>query len=647
MATRKEPKQRTSAPSASKISNKRIATLIRSPGGLLLAEKFALPASALGPRVYPAADRSRLLEQLSIALGSFYVHLNRKKAIYGFDPVRALSLLRLRVDSLSDAEFHENLVEILARVRDRHVMFYGRAPYGSAAILPFTIETCWENGIELYVVTKLDSGVTFKALQRGACVSHWNGIPIDRYVRLNANLFDGGNEAAALARSLAFLTHRPLTQFGPPLEEWVDLNFSINGTASEERFVWTGFDAATAPSYPALGRNLTGFGGDLLLMDLQNARRVRAAPESFDTVIAAEPAAPPVGIPVIQGSTANGVIDFGTVTTTDGTFAYVRFWSFRASAVDNLVNALAPVLPSLPQNGLVFDMRGNTGGYIAAGERILQLFSPTPIVPARFQFRVTDLTRAMADASDEFIKWRPSFSEAFSTGEDYTRGIPMEGDDADYNAVGRKYSGPVVLISDALAFSTADIFAAGFIDNGIGKVICTDSNMAAAGGNNWRWDAVRIFNPDFRLDAKLKPDIAAGKLSSQVVDAFNAGGVSLSKGATLSAGRVDDGDTIWTVQDGALTHTIRDQAWMSPDLEVYLAHSRSGLADLPSGIILSLTMRRALRVKANEGRVLEDVEIVPDILYRMTLRDVMEHNQDLFERASKELIPPSSAGASV
>ncbi|HTW28702.1 MAG TPA: hypothetical protein VME92_16365, partial [Acetobacteraceae bacterium] len=190
---------------------------------------------------------------------------------------------------------------------------------------------------------------------------------------------------------------------------------------------------------------------------------------------------------------------------------------------------------------------------------------------------------------------------------------------------------------------TADIFAAGFIDNGIGKVICTDGNMAAAGGNNWSWDAVRVYNPDFRLDAKLKPDIAAGKLSIQVVDAFNASGASLSKDATLSPGHVDDGDTIWAVEDGALTHTIRDQAWMSPELEVYLDRSPSGLADLPSGIILSLTMRRALRVKANEGRVLEDVGIVPDILYRMTLRDVMEQNQDLFECAGKALVAAAAA----
>ncbi|SDN39040.1 S41 family peptidase [Ensifer sp. YR511] len=615
-----------------------IESRIHSPGGKLLAKTFALPAAGLAVApIYAFADRQRLVDQLTIALDSFYVNLNRKKAIYGFDPVRALGLLRLQLDAMTDAEFHENLVEILARVRDRHVMFYGRAPYGTAAVLPFMIETCWDGGAEIYVVTKVDVDVKFKVLQPGARVTHWNGIPIDRYVRLTANLFDGGNEAASLARSLAFLTHRPLKQFGPPLEEWVDLRFSLSGSISEERFTWTGFDAAAAPTYPALGRNLTGFGGDLLLMDLQNARRVLTAPQTFDAAPPAKPVPAELGVPDIQGSTAQGVIDYGTIATNAGTFAYLRFWSFRANEVDDLVTALVPILPTLPQNGLIFDIRGNTGGYIAAGERVLQLFSPQPIVPARFQFRVTDLTRAMAEASDAFVKWRPSFAEAFKTGEAYTRGIPIEGDDADYNKVGRKYSGPVVLISDALAFSTADMFAAGFIDNEIGKVICTDSNMAAAGGNNWGWDVVRILNPDFRLDGDLKADLEGGKLSAQIVDAFNAAGVSLSKKAALSPAQVDGSDTAWTIHDGVLSHVVRYQPWMGAELAVYLARSPAGLTDLPNGIYVSLTMRRALRVKANEGRVLEDTGIVPDVSYRMTFRDVIEQNQDLFERAGVEL----------
>lgn len=496
------------------------------------------------------------------------------------------------------------------------------------------IETCWDAGSQLYVVTKLSAGLPAKSLQPGARVTHWNGIPIERYIRLNANMFDGGNEASSLARSLAFLTYRPLAQFGQPLEEWVDLRFDLNGVETEERFDWVGFDSTSAPQYPSVGRNITGYGGDLLLAKLQDARRVQVAPDSFDVVQISEQ---PAGVPAIEGRGADGVFDYGRVSTADGTFAYLRFWSFGANNVDDIVNAVARVLPTLPQNGLIFDMRGNTGGYIAAGERVLQLFSGTPIVPARFQFRVTPLTRAMAEATAYFDRWGASFSEAFTTGEDYTRGIPIEGDDKDYNQIGRKYPGPVVLISDALAFSTADIFAAGFIDNSVGKLICTDANMAAAGGNNWRWDVVRVFNPDFRLDASLKADLAAGKLTPAIVDAFNAAGCSLSEKATLSPGEHDDGDTIWAIQDGLLAHSVRDYPWMSAAPLVYLARSPAGLIDLPAGFGFGLTIRRAIRAGKNEGRVLEDSGIEPDVFYQMTMRDVIEHNQDLFARAGKVL----------
>jgi hypothetical protein len=168
--------------------------------------------------------------------------------------------------------------------------------------------------------------------------------------------------------------------------------------------------------------------------------------------------------------------------------------------------------------------------------------------------------------------------------------------------------------------------------------------MAAAGGNNWvPWDIVRLFNPDFRLDAKLKADFASGKLSEQAFDAFNSAGISISSKATLSPARAEYDGIAWNVEDGTLTHVVRDLPWMNSNLEVYLAQSTLGLADMPNDITFSLTMRRALRVKGAEGRVLEDVGIAPDIIYRMTLRDLMEKNQDLFEFACKELILATAA----
>lgn len=76
---------------------------------------------------------------------------------------------------------------------------------------------------------------------------------------------------------------------------------------------------------------------------------------------------------------------------------------------------------------------------------------------------------------------------------------------------------------------------------------------------------------------------------------------------------------------------------MNDPLRAYLDQSRNGLADMPAGIVVSLTMRRCTRVKKNEGRLLEDLGIQPDVLDQMTFKDITEQNQDLYTRASLEL----------
>ena len=210
---------------------------LTSSTGKLLARKFNFDRKALiSATVYPLPDRHRIVSMLRLCLADFYVHLKRKEAIYGFDPVQALDLLEPSIDKLSDAEFHQSIVDLVARTRDRHFMFYGRAPMGVSAVLPFTVEQCWLGSEAQYMVTKIDARFTPKYLGVGAVVTHWNGIPIERYLLLNANVFDGGNKAASLARSIAFLTNRPLNEFAAPLEDWVDLTFELKGKALEERF---------------------------------------------------------------------------------------------------------------------------------------------------------------------------------------------------------------------------------------------------------------------------------------------------------------------------------------------------------------------------------------------------------------------------
>jgi hypothetical protein len=611
---------------------------LTSPGGKTIARLFTYTcAAAVSAVVYSVEDRRRIVNMLRLALTGFYVHLERKKAIYGFDPIRALDLLEPSIDGLSDSEFHQSVVDLINRTRDRHLVFYGRAPIGVSAVLPFIVEQCWLGPSVQYVVTKIATGFVPKQLRAGAVVTHWNGIPIQRFLAQNANVFDGGNEAAFLARSIAFLTNRPLTSFAAPLEEWVDLRFTLAGTAHEERFIWQGFDGSETPCAPSIERNITGFGGDVELLYLQHTRRVQFAPQSFDPAPSPGPGPAGDGVPTIMGKDPRCNFQYGSVTTGYGTFGYVRMRNFKADTADDIANWFIGILPKLPPNGLIIDLRGNSGGYIAAGERVLQLFTPRQITPSRFQFRVTTDTHSMVRKWDEFKPWLRSVEEAIATGEPFSQGYSMEGPDAAANQTGQHYFGPVVLIGDALAYSTADIFTAGFIDHEIGKVICTDENMAAAGGNSWMSEYLRLYNPDSEIDPALKPAFDAGVLSPEIRDVFNRGGASLSAQAVLSGGQAQYGGTTWVINDGFLRHFVRTLPDMGTALYVYLPKSNLGLADLPTGIAVSLTMRRCMRVKKNEGRLLEDPGIKPDIIYQMTLRDVMEQNQDLFIRASLEL----------
>lgn len=112
----------------------------------------------------------------------------------------------------------------------------------------------------------------------------------------------------------------------------------------------------------------------------------------------------------------------------------------------------------LPQNGLIIDVRGNGGGLIIAGEFLLQLLTPRTIDPARLHFINTPLTRLLAQHQCALGGWLESIRWAVETGEVYSQGFPIA-PIPEYNRLGQHYFGPVVLVTDALCYSTTDCLA--------------------------------------------------------------------------------------------------------------------------------------------------------------------------------------------
>ncbi len=172
-------------------------------------------------------------------------------------------------------------------------------------------------------------------------------------------------------------------------------------------------------------------------------------------------------------------------------FGYLRIKTFETNDSNQFVADFARILDMMQKDapdGLILDVRSNPGGAIDAAERILQFMTPAPIKPANFHFVNSRTTQqvaanlkresgkmALGEHQREWLPWLDDLLDSVSNGSSLTPGRPLTNPD-DANDTGQRYQGPITLIVDALAYSATDIFAAGFQDHGIGKIIGVDEN---------------------------------------------------------------------------------------------------------------------------------------------------------------------------
>ena len=447
-------------------------------------------------------ERKRLVNQALILIEQNYAHLPLKVAMHAVNPVQRLRLLRNRLERQtaqtvdSETAFHAELSATFHSVRDLHTNYLLPAPYNTQiAFLPFQIEECFENGASVYVVTRLMQGFTAPGLDH-AVVKYWNGTPIDRAVDRNAARFAGSNAAARHARGVDSMTLRPLRIHLPPDEEWVIVGYvGGDGVARELRQPW--LIAENLPPFvadaDAVSLTAASLGVDLGTEDANRAKTLLFAPEVVAQQQAAEPpqlttSAAAEGADVT--TTMPGVFRARSVVTPSGTFGHIRIFTFSVEDPQAFVEEFVRLVMLLPREGLILDVRGNGGGHIFASEFTLQTLTPRRVTPEPVQFISTPLNlRICAKHSDnpagiDLGPWFRSLNEATETGATFSNAFPITPEDG-ANAIGQVYQGPTVLVTDARCYSATDIFAAGFQDHGIGKVLGVDANTGAGGANVW------------------------------------------------------------------------------------------------------------------------------------------------------------------
>ena len=104
-----------------------------------------------------------------------YVHYTQKRALYGFDPIRALSALRRQIPYLDSAGFLRELTLLINRLRDQHTQLYVDAADQSltsyVAALPFLVEPFGPHLSPTYLVTKTSADIDDADLRR-RCPRH-------------------------------------------------------------------------------------------------------------------------------------------------------------------------------------------------------------------------------------------------------------------------------------------------------------------------------------------------------------------------------------------------------------------------------------------------------------------------------------------
>lgn len=445
------------------------------------------------------AERRTIVEQALTLIDDVYVHLPLKRAMHAIDPVQALKLLRRRLAAVNERQFHNEMIEIFKSLRDLHTNYMLPEPYRRhTAFLPFLMEEFYDDEEQRhYIVSRLLLGFQHATFKPGVEITHWSGIPIDRAVEINADREAGSNPPAQHVRGLDAMTVRPMAMSLPPDPEWVIVGYESGGQSLEVRLPWQVFVSGPAEGDTAAGVGAdeelaTGVGLDLNMELTNQARKALFVPDAIKlseqaATLRADAKAPEDDVRAFSdvNSFFPDTFQFTKFNTADGEVGYLRIRTFSEPAPDFFIAEVRRILGLMPDRGIIIDVRGNGGGIIMNGERLLQLFADGPVEAERLHFINTELTLdiARSNAFGGFAKrWEKSIDLSVVTGSMYSQGFPIE-DSGITNSIGRVYDGKVALITDARCYSTTDIFAAGFQDNKLGKILGVDGNTGAGGAN--------------------------------------------------------------------------------------------------------------------------------------------------------------------
>lgn len=272
-------------------------------------------------------------------------------------------------------------------------------------------------------------------------------------------------------------------------------------------------------------------------------------------------------------------LTFGPLPGEDGPFGYLRVWTFDVD-LERFTEEARRMLEALPPGGVVIDLRGNPGGLMEAGDALLEMLAPGPVELEPLEFIATPLTLALADAL---------------AAEEPRRVYDIEA------------------TRDSLR--TALRTAAGFSRaRPVGE-----SPQSSDAGQAYQGPKVLIVDP----------------LCYSTTELFAAGFQDHAVGELLgTAGRTGGGG------GNPWQYELLQQRLGARRLRRLPAGAPAPDGGRPGRVSLTVTIRRALRVGAAAGALLEGTGVEPGHHHAMTRDDVLHGNRDLLAAAVEVVADP-------
>ena len=439
----------------------------------------------------PGLDEQRaIIDTAASVLADHYAHLPQKLANHGIDAPRRIRALHSLLPHLaSPLSFHAELADAFADLRDLHTHYELPAAFADqVASLPFLVARIANGGQERIIVTRVIAQAVPDGFEPGVELLSWSGVAIGRALERLALRSGGANPAAGRARALNALTRRALIKQAAPDEAWVEVGYrALAGDQRVARLAWrVGAPPDAAFATHDAAHDLSQERAGEVLRRHGDAQFPAPAHTLASALSDCHPLKTPVPCDLPQVSAWRGCID-------GRAFGHVRLHSFAMQQAEPFLDGMSALLQSLPQDGLILDVRDNPGGLVPAAERLLQLLTGKTVTPMAMQFLATEANLALcerhtpgspdhAPGFPDLSRWVAGLADALAHGRPWGDGpamTQMTPPDPTIYA----YPGRIVLLTSALCYSACDFFIAGFRDNDLGSILGVDDCTGAGGAN--------------------------------------------------------------------------------------------------------------------------------------------------------------------